>query len=241
MSQAIRLMVVVVNYNQNQEIEKFLNSLKQAWPVSQTIVVDDGSTDGSLMIAERCGYSVLKHERNFGIGAAIRTGILFAVEKKYDAVAIMSSNGKMDVNDLGVVIAPILSGEADYVTGTRFKDGGRSDGLPPFRRIMIPVVSVFLGLFLFRFFSDITCGFRAYRLDFLRDSRVLIEQSWLNRYEMEYYLHFWACKLKLRIKEVPVSVRYDHLPVGRKSKIPPITGWWSMLKPIIYLRFGIRK
>jgi dolichol-phosphate mannosyltransferase len=205
------------------------------------IVVDDGSTDGSQDFPATLGIQTLRHERNIGVGAAIRTALLHARDNNYKFILLMSSNGKMKPIEIERLVGPVLNGSADYTTGSRFIKGGESPGLTPFRRAMIPVFSILASIVLFRRFSDITCGFRCYKLDFLFDGSCDINQDWLNRYEMEYYIHFWACKLKLRVQEVPVTIRYDHLKKNRFSKIRPVVDWWSMMKPLFYLRLGLKK
>jgi len=88
--------------------------------------------------------------------------------------------------------------------------------------------------------SDVTCGFRAYKTSILEDPRVNIWQDWLNKYEMEYYIHYKVLTLGYRIKEVPVSMIYPKQKRGY-SKIKPFSGWWSMVKPWIYLTVKIKK
>ena len=139
------------------------------------------------------------------------------------------------------VYAPVAAGEADYTTGSRFVAGGGSPGLPLFRRLSIPVVSLALSLGIGRRFTDITCGFRAYTLDILDRSGANLDQDWLNRYELEYYIHYQVSQLRdARIQEVPVTIDYAHLDKGRTSKIKPFVGWWSMIRPVLLLRLGLR-
>lgn len=233
-------LLIVANYNQVKEIGSYLERAERHFPKSQTIVVDDGSNDGSGDYAEAKGFHVIRHEKNQGIGAALRTGIDYAKSHGYTWVLISSSNGKIRPEDFETVYSPLISGEADYVTGSRFAPGGSSPGLTPFRRFAIPIFSLLTFPFLGRKFSDITCGFRAYSLDLFNNTRCNIHQEWLNRYELEYYVHYWACKLGVRIKEVPVTIPYTHLAKGRKSKIRPFVGWWSMIRPFVYLRLGVR-
>jgi dolichol-phosphate mannosyltransferase len=142
--------------------------------------------------------------------------------------------------EIPAVIGPLLADRADYVQGSRFLPGGSSPALSPFRRGAIPAFSRFASLILGRRFSDITCGFRAYRLGWLDDPRVRLEQAWLDRYELELYLHYFACRLGLRIVEVPVTIDYSHLGVGRKTKMPAVFGWWSMIRPFVLLSTGLR-
>jgi glycosyltransferase involved in cell wall biosynthesis len=234
-------LVVVVNYNQEQEIAAFLDRLLAVRDKEDVVVIDDGSTDRSPEIAEARGVAVERASENRGIGDAIRRGIYRARDSGRDYVVIMSSNGKMRPEELPVVEAPILAGTADYVQGNRYLKEGSSIDLTPFRRATIPVFSVFASTMLGRRFTDITCGFRAYTVKFAMDPRMDLSQSWLDRYEMEYYLHFFACRLDYRIVEVPVTIVYSHLDRKRLSKIKPLTGWWSMSRPFVLLATGIRK
>lgn len=234
-------LLIVVNYNQIIEIRAFLQRCRLYFPVKQTVIIDDGSTDGSGHYAEQAGYQVLSHKKNCGVGAAIRTGIQYGLSNGFKWVLISSSNGKIKPEEYESVYSPILAGEADYVNGSRFMKGGTSPGLPVFRRITIPLLSALVTPLLGRRFSDITCGFRAYKLDFLNNQECDIYQDWLDRYEMEYYLHYYACRFGIPMKEVPVSIPYSHLNKDRKSKIVPIIGWWSMIRPFVYLGLGIKK
>lgn len=235
-------LVLIANYNQGEEIERFLKECLGVLPVSQMVVIDDGSSDGSDQIAKRLGFEVLRHEKNQGIGAAIRTGIEHAVKNNCEWVLISSSNGKMVPAEFPKIFGPIVSGEADYVQGSRFLDLGNSPGLPTFRKFAIPVFSFGVSMLLGRWFTDATCGLRAYKIAFLNDPRIDVNQVWLNRYELEYYIHYHAVRTaKLKIKELPVTIRYDHLGDGRRSKIQPIVGWWSMIRPFVLLSLRLKK
>lgn len=236
-----KILVIVANYNQAPEIANFLKDLSAHWPKKNTVIIDDGSTDHSNAIAKNMDFKVIGHTQNQGIGAAIRTGILYAKAQGFTHVVIMSANGKMQCQEIQRVTAPIQAQMADYVTGSRHIEGGSSPGISFFRKISIPIFSAFSFLILGQRFTDITCGFRCYRIDFLFEAPVDIQQDWLNRYEMEYYIHYQACKKNLRIKEVPVTIKYTHLPTGRRSKIVPFVGWWSMIRPFIFLKLGFKK
>ena len=234
-------LIIIVNYNQEKEIEEFLTELKGYWDINHAIVVDDASTDSSVSIAEALGFFVIKHNVNRGVGAAIRSGINWAKERGYDFIVVMSSNGKMRPLDLPKIVTPILEDVADYVTGSRFMAGGNCSRLPPMRKLVIPIFSFLCSLFLAKRFSDITCGFRAYKLKLFESPQVRIDQEWLDRYEMEYYIHYWACRNSLRIIEVPITIRYDHLEKGRETKIKPLYGWWSIVRTYLYLGIGIKR
>ncbi len=233
---------MVVNYEQELEIGRFLESLSAANPGLDVVVIDDGSRDRSPEIAEDLGYAVIRHSENRGVGAAIRTGIRHAMrEGAYEFVVIMSSNGKMHADELHLVIGPILRDQADYVQGSRFAVGGRALSLPRFRSAAISAYSLLATAILRRRFTDITCGFRAYRLSLFHDPQVKLDQPWLNRYEAELYIHYHACRRRLRIVEVPVTIDYSHLPAGRASKMTPVVGWWSILRPLLLLGARLKR
>ena len=234
-------LLILVNYNQAQEIAAFLDALEAVDHPLDIVLVDDGSTDGSPEIAEARGLPVIRHSKNFGVGKAIRSGIRHARESNYDYVVIMSSNGKMHPTDLPVVIAPIIEDTADYVQGSRFARGGRSLSLSAFRRLTIPLYSLVSSAILGRRFTDITCGFRAYRISLLNDPRIDLDQEWLDRYEAELYIHYYACKVGARVIEVPVTIDYSRLAADRKSKMRPFAGWWSLARPFLLLATGLRR
>lgn len=238
---ALKGLLIIANYNQEQEIGRLLDRVVAAYGREHAIVVDDGSSDKSPEIAAQKGFTLLKHPQNMGIGAAIRTGIEHAEKNGYDYVTISSSNGKIQPEEIKIVTAPILSGEADYVQGSRFLRPKDGETVPLFRKVTIPMFTLVANLCLMRRFTDITCGFRSYKLSLLKDPRVNLNQEWLNRYELEYYIHFWACRLKARIKEVPVEILYSHLDKARRSKIKPFVGWWSMIRPFVFLTLGLKR
>jgi glycosyltransferase involved in cell wall biosynthesis len=238
---ALKGLIVVVNYNQATEIENALTHLADFAPKERVIVIDDGSIDGSDQTAEKLGYEVFRHGTNRGVGAALRSGFDIAVARAYDYVVVMSSNGKMRPEDLRHIVGPVLSGEADFVTGDRFMRGGGSPGLTLFRKLAIPAFGLFAWPILGKFYVDVTCGYRAFTTDFLKDRRMNLAQPWLDRYELEYYLLYWATRLRLRIAKVPVTIRYDHLQRKRVTKIKPLIGWWSMIRPFVYLGSGFKK
>jgi dolichol-phosphate mannosyltransferase len=245
-----KCLVFVVNYKHKVELPQVLKRLSEIHQSSEVpfdiLVVDDASGDGSAELARDMGYRVKIHPKNSGVGAAIRTGLRTAYDEGYEYVGMLSGNGKMHPEEVLKVLMPIHQGEADYVQGSRFLEQGRSLGLSTFRSAAIPVFSLLVSFLLGKRFTDITCGYRAYRVDWLFDERkkpkhLNLFQDWLNRYELEFYVHTYACWNKLRIKEVPVTIQYTHLPEGRKSYIKPITGWWSMLRPFVFLALRIKR
>lgn len=207
--------------------------------VAMTFVVDDGSTDGGPDLAERAGGTVVRLGRNRGIGAAIRTGLDAAREAGCDAVVVMAASGKDRPEEIPVLLAKLDEGY-DYIQGSRFMQGGASVNLPFARWILIHGFTLMFRILTGFNGSDVTNGFRAYRLSLLDDKRVDIHQEWLDRYELEYYIHWQAITLGYRVVEVPVSKTYPARKHGY-SKIRPVVDWWHMVRPALLLALHLRR
>lgn len=98
-----------------------------------TLVVDDGSTDETARIAGATGARVISLGANRGLGAAVRAGFRAGADAGAAAVAFCDADGEYAPDELEIMVAPILRGEADYVVGSRF--AGRIDRILPHRRI----------------------------------------------------------------------------------------------------------
>jgi len=210
--------------------------------VQEVLAVDDGSTDGTARILGSCSYcTVLTHPKRQGCGDAIRDAYRYALEKNYDAFVIMAGNGKDDPAQIERLMAPILHDHADYVQGSRFLKGGYSQGLPAHRLWAMSIFTWTFSLFLMRRYTDCTNGFRAYRTSILRDQRLDWAQEWLGHsYEIEFYMHYKVAALGYRVTEVPVSKIYRPAADGTYSKVR-LRDWLTNLKPLLYLRLGLRK
>ena len=235
----LRVLVGVIVYNEGAKLRETLTR----FPADRdydVVVIDDGSTDDAHAIVKDFPFTYLRHETNRGVGAAIRTIFHHAFARGYDVFVPMAGNGKMHPSEIPALLAPIRAGEYDYVQGSRYLTGGRHENLPLFRRMAIPAVSALIGWISGFRATDVTCGFRAYRLEIVRRPELDISQAWLDRYEMEYYIHFYAIRLGYRLTEAPVAMTYPASKTNY-SKIPAFSGWWSMLRPWVYLYLGIRR
>lgn len=90
-----------------------------------TMVVDDGSTDGTAAVAEAAGAHVVRFAANRGLGAAVRAGLAVGAALGAVAVAFCDADGEYDPAELPALAAPVLTGTADYVVGSRFAGAPR--------------------------------------------------------------------------------------------------------------------
>jgi dolichol-phosphate mannosyltransferase len=232
-------------YNEEAQIGPLLDRFRQVLEkgiVHEVLAVDDGSTDRTPEILRRYDYcTVITHPTHQGCGDAIRSAYRYALEKQFDIFVIMAGNGKDNPAEIERLLTPILRDEADYVQGSRFLPGGHSQGLPQHRNLAIRVFTWTFSLFLWRRYTDCTNGFRAYRTSILRDERLDWAQEWLGHsYEIEFYMHYKVAALGYRVVEVPVSKIYRPAANGTYTKVR-VRDWLTNLKPLFYLRLGLRK
>lgn len=240
------ILVVPVAFNENVKlrsvIERFLKSPARGF--ADYLVVDDCSTDGTTdMIRSFAGQGVatIRHDRRSGVGAAIRTAIRYAIEKRYTVIVIMAGNDKDNPNEIPALLKPILEDGYDFVQGSRYKGKvGIGGDMPFYRKVATRLHPWLMSFFTGRKVTDSTNGFRAFRLALVQDPRLDIGQAWLDAYELEPYLMFKALRLGYRFTEVFVTKIYPPKKLGY-TKMKPLLGWWSILKPLFYLGFGLRR
>jgi dolichol-phosphate mannosyltransferase len=232
-----RVLVVIPAFNEKGKIGSVLRKMS-ADTAYQPLVVDDGSQDGTAEEAAAAGAQVVRHDRNRGVGAAIRTGIDYARAHGYPIVAIVAGDDQHDPSELPALVAPLRAGTADFVQGSRRLNGVRAENIGLFRRVTTEAYSVLFGLATRRTCTDATNGFRAFRTTIFDDPRINLAQGWLDTYELEPYLLFKAVTTGKRVLEVPTTVIYHH---SGTTKMKPVRDWWRILRPLIFLWLRIRR
>ncbi|MEO8382471.1 MAG: glycosyltransferase family 2 protein [Acidobacteriota bacterium] len=191
--------VVVPAYNESEVLGGVVRGLVERG--HRVVVVDDGSTDGTAASALASGARVLRHALNRGQGAALQTGIAYALARGAEQVVTFDSDGQHVPEDVEALLAPLQAGRADVVLGSRFI--GRSEGVPPIRRMVLAAAVVFTRLASGARVTDTHNGLRAFsrtaaekidiRLDRMAHASEILDQ---------------IVRHGLRFEEVPVHVRY---------------------------------
>ena len=209
--------------------------------VDEVLVIDDGSRDDSAAVARAGGARVLALGRTVGVGAALREGFRYAVDAGFDAIVVMAGNNKDSPEEIPSLLDPIVDGRADFVQGSRFLKATRDFGeMPRYRRVATRIHPWLFSLVARRRVTESTNGFRAVHRRILTDSRLDLAQPWLDQYELEPYLYLRVIQLGYRTVEVPVTKRYGSRALGQ-TKMPPVVGWWSILRPLVYVGLGLRR
>lgn len=234
-----RVLAMFPFLNEAPKLEAMARRLRPGL-VDAYLGVNNGSKDNGAEILRSQGIPVIDQPKR-GVGSCIRSAVHYARENGYEVLVVMAGNDKDDPEEIPLLLEPIRTGRADYVQGSRFLAGGSSPNLPFFRWAAIKLLSILFRIFSGTACTDLTNGFRAYKLSILADTRVDIEQSWLDAYEFEYYVHWKVFQLGYRICEVPVTKTYPSAKGVPYTKIKPVTDWWKMLRPFVLLALGIRK
>jgi dolichol-phosphate mannosyltransferase len=245
-SNYLKTLAIIPVYRDTDSIRKVLRRFKEKIVDEICLVVDCASKAEADLILEAAAninvpLHIIRNTERKGIGYALKQGIGYGIERRYDIVAIMAGNNKDNPREIPRLIDPIINNEFDYVQGSRFLQGGQMVRNPLFRGVFSRLYPFLWTLLTGSRCTDVTNGFRAFNLKILTDTRINIWQNWLDSYQLEYYIHYKVLTLGYRMREVPVSKVYSHRHKGGYSQISPFRDWWKIVGPLIYLRLGIRK
>jgi glycosyltransferase involved in cell wall biosynthesis len=206
----MRVCVVIPAYRASGRIGAVLEGLAAWVPSRDTIVIDDGSGDGTADEAQARGVRVLVHEANRGKGAAHRSGFAAALASGYEAVLTLDADGQHDPNDLPKFLDAWREGRGDILLGSRWETLAM---MPPLRRMVNRITSVVVSLLIGRRVEDSQSGYRLIAAEVLR--RVPLRTA---RYQAESELLIKAGRAGFAIASVPIATRY----AGETSYIDPL-------------------
>ena len=192
-------------FNEERTIAKLVLEAQKF--VDVVLVCDDGSTDCTAEIAERMGADVIRHNRNLGYGAAIKTLFTMARELSADVLVTFDGDGQHDPREIPRLIEPVLENKADIVLGSRFLgDKEKDNEVPHYRSWGIKLISKLTGVASNHKFNDAQCGFRVYGRKAL-SGLSLVE----NGMGASVEVLMKSQKNGLTVVEVPAEVKYKEL------------------------------
>jgi glycosyltransferase involved in cell wall biosynthesis len=200
----MKLAIVIFAFNEEESIGGVLGRIPaviEGVDETDAIVVDDGSTDGTRALALARGAHVVSHAKNRGLGAAFATGVDAALRAGADVIVSLDGDGQHPPEAIPLLIAPLLAGEADFATATRFSDPVLVPRMPVLNRLGNWLVARITGLACGRPFTDASCGFRAYS----RDAALRINIFGGHTYTQESLLDL--ARKGVAMSEVPVAIR----------------------------------
>lgn len=225
--------VVIPVVNEGPRIGRLLERMQAQGisAVADIIIVDGGTTDGSLEADKlrACGVRGLLVKTGPGkLSAQLRCAYAFALEAGYDGIVTIDGNDKDDPESIPRFLAALDDGW-DFVQASRYVPGGVAENTPWVRAIAIrglhaPMLSLASGFH----WTDTTQGYRAYSRRLLLDPRVAVFRDVFATYELLAYLSYRAPRLGYRCREVPTARRYpaDAVP----TKISGLRGMAALVK-----------
>jgi len=198
------LLVVIPALDEEKTVGSVVRGIPREIPgvaSVEVVVVDDGSRDTTADEAVRAGARLLSHPSTLGVGAAFSTALRYGVDRGADLIVSIDADGQFDPADIPALVAPVLGGQADFTSASRFADPALTPTMPPLKawgnRMMARLVSRLTG----QSFADVSCGMRCYS----RRAAVALNPIGRFTYTQEVFLNL-AFK-QMRIVEVPLRVR----------------------------------
>jgi glycosyltransferase involved in cell wall biosynthesis len=201
--------VVIAAFNEGRAIAEVVAGVRLHFP--NVVVVDDGSADATGAQARSAGAIVLTHFVNRGQGAALQTGIAYAIQQSARFVVTFDADGQHDVHDLPALLTPIERGEVDICLGSRFLEHKAS--VPPLRRLLLSAAVIFTRITSRVKLTDAHNGLRAFshraaahldlKLDRMAHASELIDQVQTSG---------------LAYREIPVHIRYTDYSMAKGQR-----------------------
>lgn len=194
------MFVIVPAFNEGVRLERVLDDLSSTGHA--VVVVDDGSTDDTALVARRHGCYLLRHALNRGQGAALQTGLSFALRCGAEYLVTFDADGQHAASDLPAMLAPLVEDRCDVTLGNRFLEGRSHVPLP--RRLVLEGARLLTLLTSGVLVGDAHNGYRALSrraaaaLDLKQDGMAHASE-----------IHDQIARARLVVREVPVTIRYS--------------------------------
>ncbi len=222
----MNLSVIIPVYNEKNTIQEIIRRVQITNLVSEIIVVDDGSKDGTReVLADMDGFDkvrVILHEHNQGKGAAVRTGIHAA---KGDVLLIQDADLEYDPRDYPTLLKPIEENLADVVYGSRFV-GGPHRATLFWNMVANKLLTLMTNILYNNILTDMETGYKVFRRDVVANLTLHA-----NRFDFEPEFTAKILKRKVKIYEVAISFNAREYADGKKiGLIDAFEAVWALLK-----------
>lgn len=207
----MNILVIIPAYNESEKIGEVINGLKNKANLPLDIlVVNDGSQDKTARIAQESGAMVVNHLINRGQGAALKTGIEFALRKKYQTVVFFDADGQMNPSEVYNLNLKLNEGY-DVVLGSR--NLGKAIDMPLITKIIKKIALIFTRLTTGLKVTDTHNGFQVWRLTAL--SQIKLDQD---RMAHASQILNEISRLRLKYCEIPVTITYTSYSIKKGQK-----------------------
>ena len=228
-----KLVVVIPALNEERTISQVIGQIPDSiapFKEINVVVVDDGSTDATSLLAKEAGALVVRHPDNRGVGASIASGIRAALSLGGDVIVHIDADGQFNAADIAQLVKLLVDGDFDLVTCTRFANREHCRRVDWLRRTGNKIVARLVNCVISGgTFTDVTCGFRAYT----REAALRLTLYSNFTYTQESLLDL--ARKGARMAELPLYVKptREH---GR-SRVAGNVLWYGLVTATIILRF----
>jgi len=204
------VVVVLPTYDERENLERIAEAILAALPEANLLVVDDGSPDGTGVLADTMAareprMHVLHRPAKEGLGVAYRDGFRWALARSETrAIVQMDADFSHDPADLPRLLAPLMTG-SDLVLGTRYMRGGGTVGWPIHRKLISRAGTTFARVVLLLPYRDLTGGFKAWRRELLEAIR--LREANTSGYGFQIETTWWAHRRRAVVTQVPIIFR----------------------------------
>lgn len=225
------MVVMIPCYNEERTLLQVIKKIPRKIPgilKVEPLVIDDGSTDNTAKIARKLKVKLVSHFKNEGLGVTFRTGIDEALKMKADILTNIDADMQFNPLDIPKLVKPIVNGEADMVTATRFKDKKLiPKNMPRLKKIGNWGFTKLMNFLTGQKFTDTQCGFRAY------SKEAALHLNLFGRFTYTQEVFIDLVNKGIKISEVPVEVKYFR---QRKAKVSQSLLQYGLRALIIILR-----
>lgn len=203
-----KVYILIPAYNEGKVIRNTIAPLLNIG--YQVVLVDDCSTDNMKDVVKDLPIHYVRHGINLGQGAAIQTGIKYALKEGAEYAVTFDADGQHNYEEIPKMLVPIEEGRADITMGSRFMSGGIAESIPPLRKKVIKVAIMVNGILTGMWLTDAHNGFRAM-------NRTALSKIKLTQNRMAHATEILSVikNANLRCEEVPVHIVYTDYSLNK--------------------------
>jgi glycosyltransferase involved in cell wall biosynthesis len=196
----MKFVTIIPAYNEEKAIKSVVRC---ALKYCDVLVVDDGSSDNTYNLAKNTGAKIVKHEKNMGKGAAIKSGLKESLNNDYDVLVLLDGDGQHNPDCIPSFISRMDNNE--LVIGSRFKKGN-PENMPVWRKLSNKITTNLIKFVTGYRLTDSQSGFRAMS----RNAAGLFLDIKYDDYVYESEMIYRAAKHKIKVSEAPIPCTYGN-------------------------------